>query len=88
MDKGVWWAIVHGIAKNWTRLSDQAQHHIPGKHEPLSPSRKCTLKAEMLIFLLMVYIHGFSEDFLMNISFYKFIVLTIRHINGFDREFS
>ena len=22
MDRGVWWAIVHGVAKSWTRLSD------------------------------------------------------------------
>ena len=22
MDRGAWWAIVHGIAKNWTRLSN------------------------------------------------------------------
>ena len=25
MDRGVWWAIVHGVAKNWTQLNDQAQ---------------------------------------------------------------
>ena len=23
MDGGAWWATVHGVAKNWTRLSDQ-----------------------------------------------------------------
>ena len=22
MDRGAWWATVHGVAKNWTRLSD------------------------------------------------------------------
>ena len=22
MDRGVWWAIVHGVAKSWTQLSD------------------------------------------------------------------
>ena len=22
MDRGAWWAIVHGLAKSWTRLSD------------------------------------------------------------------
>ena len=22
MDRGAWWAIVHGAAKSWTRLSD------------------------------------------------------------------
>ena len=24
MDRGVWWATVHGFAKNWTRMSDRA----------------------------------------------------------------
>ena len=23
-DRGAWWATVHGVAKNWTRLSTQA----------------------------------------------------------------
>ena len=22
MDRGAWWAIVHGVSKSWTRLSD------------------------------------------------------------------
>ena len=22
MDRGAWWAIVHGVAKSWTQLSD------------------------------------------------------------------
>ena len=26
MDRGAWWAIIHGVAKSQTRLSDQAQH--------------------------------------------------------------
>ena len=26
MDKGVWWATLHGIAKSWTRLSDKHFH--------------------------------------------------------------
>ena len=28
MDRGAWWATVHGVAKSWTRLSDQAQQSI------------------------------------------------------------
>ena len=24
MDRGVWWATVHGVAKSWTQLSVQA----------------------------------------------------------------
>ena len=26
MDRGAWWAMVYGIAKSWTQLSDE--HHI------------------------------------------------------------
>ena len=26
MDRGAWWATVHGLAKSWTRLSDQYGH--------------------------------------------------------------
>ena len=26
MDRGVWQAIVHGVAKSWTRLNAYAQH--------------------------------------------------------------
>jgi len=22
MDRGAWWAVVHGVTKSWTRLSD------------------------------------------------------------------
>ena len=29
MDRGAWWAAVHGVAKSWTRLSDEAQHILP-----------------------------------------------------------
>ena len=33
MDGGAWWATVHGVPKNWTQLSDQAEqteiHQIP-----------------------------------------------------------
>ena len=27
MDKGAWWAVVHGIAKSWTRLSIHTHTH-------------------------------------------------------------
>ena len=27
MDRGAWWAAVHGVAKSWTRLSMQTLHH-------------------------------------------------------------
>ena len=28
MDRGSWWATVHGVAKSWTRLSDQHFHFL------------------------------------------------------------
>ena len=28
MDRGDWWATVHGVTKSRTRLSDQAQHEL------------------------------------------------------------
>ena len=27
MDRGTWWAIVHGVAKSWTRLNDFHFHY-------------------------------------------------------------
>ena len=28
MDRGAWWAAVHGIAKSWKRLSDFHSQHL------------------------------------------------------------
>ena len=28
MDRGAWWAAVHGVAKNWTRLSDSHSNYL------------------------------------------------------------
>ena len=27
LDRGVWWARVHGVEKNWTRLRNRTQQH-------------------------------------------------------------
>ena len=29
MDRGAWWAIVHGVAKSWTGLSDKHFQFMP-----------------------------------------------------------
>ena len=36
MDRRVWWAIVHGVAKSWTQLKrlSTAQHSTDGKTNP------------------------------------------------------
>ena len=28
MDRGAWWATVHGVTKNWTQLSNKTQHTV------------------------------------------------------------
>ena len=28
MDRGVWWATVHGVAKSWTRLKQPNAHNM------------------------------------------------------------
>ena len=33
MDRGAWWATVHGVAKGQTQLSDQAQHGTMSKRK-------------------------------------------------------
>ena len=41
MDRGAWWATVHGIAKSWTRLKQLSMHsiyYIPGSLEQGSPN--------------------------------------------------
>ena len=37
MDGGAWWATVHGVAKNWTQLSNFTffSFHIKSKDEKL-----------------------------------------------------
>ena len=30
MDRGAWWATVHGVAKSWTRLKQLSMHIITG----------------------------------------------------------
>ena len=32
MDRGAWWATVHGVSKSWTQLSDYAQHSTVTEH--------------------------------------------------------
>ena len=37
MDRGAWWATVHGIAKSWTRLSNEHVHFsFTSSHQPCS----------------------------------------------------
>ena len=41
MDRGAWWATVHGIAKSWTRLKQPSMHniyYIPGSLKQGSPN--------------------------------------------------
>ena len=36
MDRGAWWATVHGVTKSQTRLSDIYKKNIYGKNRPAS----------------------------------------------------
>ena len=40
MDRGTWWATVHGLIKNWTQLSDEHNRvgkYFLGKHQNQKP---------------------------------------------------
>ena len=34
MDRGAWWATVHGVAKNWTQLSDRVHTQATSQPRP------------------------------------------------------
>ena len=34
MDRGAWWATVHGVAKSWTQLSEQPSDPIGAENSP------------------------------------------------------
>ena len=33
MDRGAWWATVHGVTKSWTRLKQLSMHALPAMQE-------------------------------------------------------
>ena len=35
MDRGTWWATVHGVAKSWTKLTIHILMHIPAHMHPV-----------------------------------------------------
>ena len=45
MDRGAWWATVHGVAKSWTQLSD---------YHSLTPARKFKMSFQKLSLNLAV----------------------------------
>ena len=61
MDRGAWWAAVHGVTKSWTQLSDWTHTHIPIYSLPsvpwgrllLGPLRYC-LQASTQTFCLLI----------------------------------
>ena len=56
MDRGVWWATVHGAAKSWTELSDQ--------HFQVSKKRK-KRKTTCLLFLHLLSLGHFLLNSIM-----------------------
>ena len=47
MDRGAWWATVHGVAKNWTRLSNEVWHRITHRAYKHSQDRVRELKCHI-----------------------------------------
>ena len=48
MDRGAWWATVHGVAKSRTQLSDSAQHtqHLAAVMKLLLHAMPCTWRGD------------------------------------------
>ena len=45
-DRGAWWATVHWVAKNWTRMRDSAQHSTEKELEKLKSLLKVKEESE------------------------------------------
>ena len=48
MDRGAWWATVHGVTKSRTRLSDSARMHTDGAAEGVVFMSPCVHKGTCL----------------------------------------
>ena len=56
MDRGAWWATVHGVEKSWTRLSDWAFWEVLFKKEHVLFERN--LRKFNLLVLLLIFKSG------------------------------
>ena len=65
MDRGIWWARVHGVAQNWTPLSDLAHTDYYGKMiqgaDILKPDYMKS-KPTPVTYYLFIYYLFFSEQ--------------------------
>ena len=56
MDRGVWWAIVHGVTKNQTRLSTSLFHTLFSRNQTnLAFLILCHSEYKTLIFLIVYF---------------------------------
>ena len=46
MDRGAWWATVHGVAKSQTQLKQLSTHEHP-QHDPLDEKKKNQIKMSL-----------------------------------------
>ena len=63
MDRGAWWATVHGVAKSRTRLSTHPHMHEPdraGSESPAAPSQLCGLGLDHQLFSMRPLNSGLS----------------------------
>ena len=51
VDREVWWATIHGVAKSWTRLSTQKQQHIPREWQVEKEPADLTIQAKAAVLL-------------------------------------
>ena len=75
MDRGAWWAIVHGVAKSQTQLWDWAQKHRSGKWELLSQTARIWKLA-----LQLSRCKSLMEC--LSLLIYKTVVITLLTLQG------
>ena len=81
MDRGTWRATVRGVAKSWTRLSDQAQHRMSQRRSSASLG-PCRLSVQT--WLNRPYFFTSMQYFLlsMNSSYVCFFKTTTRYLQN------
>ena len=56
MDRGAWWATVHGVTKSWIQLSDQYTNKSQRPHDP--PDFYLTLIASQISCIQILFHWG------------------------------
>ena len=72
MDRGAWWATVHGVAKSGTRLSDFHFHFTKDIKLVIVPSYPFPMIATLSFFMMVVFVfsHFFLDQRRLGIDFF------------------